>query len=151
MESEIINDEVEWEACRVARAFGINDPSTARWNGLFASVQGSCALGEPLGVAAYWFDDQTTFVFTVQCELSLVIKQDAITEINGLVAHPDERVIPLEPIVRALYQLGYDCSLLENQARRPPLTAHEKLELRLSMPREFWPKKWLEEVGKREK
>jgi hypothetical protein len=24
----------------------------------------------------------------------------------------------------------------------PPLTAHEKLELRLSLPREFWPQKW---------
>ncbi|BCM88426.1 hypothetical protein IAD21_00257 [Abditibacteriota bacterium] len=28
----------------------------------------------------------------------------------------------------------------------PVLTAHEKLELRLSLPREFWPKQWQGEL-----
>lgn len=28
-----------------------------------------------------------------------------------------------------------------------PLSAHEKMEMHLSMPREFWPKTWLDEEG----
>lgn len=48
-----------------------------------------------------------------------------------------------ELMARGLYRLGFeDPAIL---AQLPPLSAHEKLELRLSMPREFWPKTWLEE------
>jgi hypothetical protein len=43
-----------------------------------------------------------------------------------------------------LYRLGLDD---ENDPRAThcSLSAHEKLELRLSMPREFWPQKWIDE------
>jgi hypothetical protein len=45
---------------------------------------------------------------------------------------------------------GFYCLGIEDEAtwrQLLPLSAHEKLELRLSMPREFWPQKWLDEEG----
>ncbi|RYZ80870.1 MAG: hypothetical protein EOP04_25050 [Proteobacteria bacterium] len=49
-----------------------------------------------------------------------------------------------EIMARALYRLG-----VEDEAELTklewPLSAHEKSELRLSLPREFWPQKWLDE------
>ena len=46
-------------------------------------------------------------------------------------------------MARVLFKLVYDVTLIEN--RFAILSAHEKLELRLSVPREFWPQKWLDE------
>ncbi len=45
-------------------------------------------------------------------------------------------------MVRALYRLGFEDESILNQL--PALSAHEKMELRLSMPHEFWPQKWIE-------
>ncbi len=45
-------------------------------------------------------------------------------------------------MARGLYRLGFDEPAI--LAQLPQLSAHEKLELRLSMPREFWPQRWLE-------
>lgn len=41
---------------------------------------------------------------------------------------------------RGLYCLGFENPAIMSQLS--PLSAHEKLELRLSMPREFWPPQW---------
>ncbi|RYX82176.1 hypothetical protein EON83_20890 [bacterium] len=46
-------------------------------------------------------------------------------------------------MARGLYRLGFEDESVFSQL--PALSAHEKLELRLSMPREFWPKIWLNE------
>jgi hypothetical protein len=46
-------------------------------------------------------------------------------------------------MARVLFKLGHDTSFIEEHF--DTLSAHEKLELRLSMPREFWPQKWLDE------
>jgi hypothetical protein len=48
-----------------------------------------------------------------------------------------------EHMVKGLYRLGFEDESILTQL--PPLSAHEQLELRLSMPRKFWPKTWLEE------
>ncbi|RYX80235.1 hypothetical protein EON83_29500 [bacterium] len=48
-----------------------------------------------------------------------------------------------EQMARGLYRFGFEDETIIDQLH--PLTAHEKLELRLSMPREFWPQKWLNE------
>ncbi|RYX82720.1 hypothetical protein EON83_18045 [bacterium] len=45
-------------------------------------------------------------------------------------------------IARAFYRLGFEDEIIFSTL--PELSTHEKLELRLSMPREFWPQKWLE-------
>lgn len=56
----------------------------------------------------------------------------------------DKPVHPLhERMSRALYCLGFDNETISSQL--PHLSAHEKLELRLGLPREFWPQKWLRE------
>jgi hypothetical protein len=52
-----------------------------------------------------------------------------------------------EILAHGLYRLGLQCCgfdlsyncIINNL---PSLGAHEKLELRLSLPREFWPQKW---------
>jgi hypothetical protein len=46
-------------------------------------------------------------------------------------------------MARGLYRLGFEDEAISSQL--PPLTNHEKLELRVSMPREFWPRTWLDE------
>lgn len=48
-------------------------------------------------------------------------------------------------MARGLYRLGFEDQSVWSQL--PFLCAHEKLELRLSLPREFWPKPWLDEEG----
>ena len=48
-------------------------------------------------------------------------------------------------MARGLYRLGFEDEGVLSQL--PPLSAHEKLEVRLSMPREFWPQKWRDEEG----
>ncbi len=51
-----------------------------------------------------------------------------------------------EQIARGLYRLGFEDEGVLSQLDSP-LTGHDKIELRLSMPREFWPPKWIEEAG----
>ncbi|RYF51008.1 MAG: hypothetical protein EOO38_04295 [Cytophagaceae bacterium] len=46
-------------------------------------------------------------------------------------------------MARVLFKLGHDLSFIEEHF--DTLSAHEQMELRLSMPREFWPQKWLDE------
>ena len=53
-----------------------------------------------------------------------------------------------EIMARGLYCLGFEDEAILSQL--PPLTNHEKLELRLSMPREFWPKTWQDEANAHE-
>lgn len=45
---------------------------------------------------------------------------------------------------RALYKLGYEGQSID-QALGCSLSNHEKMEIRLGFPREFWPKTWLGE------
>ncbi len=47
-------------------------------------------------------------------------------------------------MARGLYCLGTDDSEALEQFY-PAFSFHEKLELRLSLPREFWPQTWLDE------
>jgi len=51
-----------------------------------------------------------------------------------------------ELMSHGLYKLGFEDESVLSQL--PSLSAHERLELRLSLPREFWPVTWLEEVVK---
>jgi hypothetical protein len=59
----------------------------------------------------------------------------------------------------SLFASSPGCASMDTQRRSPlsdagkfvnlnyVFTAHEKLELRLSLPREFWPKKWLDKAN----
>ncbi|BCM88420.1 hypothetical protein IAD21_00251 [Abditibacteriota bacterium] len=59
----------------------------------------------------------------------------------SLTLHPNSEFHDL--FARVLYRLGFEEESVLSQL--PTLSMHEKLELRLSMPREFWPKQWLDE------
>jgi hypothetical protein len=47
-------------------------------------------------------------------------------------------------MARGLYCLGFEDESILSQL--PPLSMHEKLELRMSLPREFWPAAWEKDV-----
>lgn len=47
-------------------------------------------------------------------------------------------------LARGLYRLGFEDEDVLAKLNHP-LSSHEKMELRLSLPREFWPKMWLAE------
>jgi hypothetical protein len=57
---------------------------------------------------------------------------------------PDPNGTTDDFMAKGLFLLGFDDEILNEL---PELTAHEKIELRLSFPREFWPKKWLDELA----
>lgn len=57
------------------------------------------------------------------------------------VSHP----LFAEKMARGLYRLGFDDEDALAQLNHP-LSAHEQLELRDSMPRKYWPQKWLGET-----
>ena len=47
-------------------------------------------------------------------------------------------------MARGIHRLGIEEEYVWGQLN-VIFTAHEKMELRLSMPREFWPQKWMDE------
>lgn len=55
--------------------------------------------------------------------------------------------VNLDLMARGLYRLEFEAKekVEDVLSQLPELTAHEKLELRPSFPREFWPQKWLDE------
>ena len=47
-------------------------------------------------------------------------------------------------LLRGLYRLGFEDEDALGELNAS-FSAHEKMELRLNFPREFWPKRWLDE------
>lgn len=134
---------VEWEAMRVAQAFGVGE-----WiEGTQYLVKERCFSGTtpPHWVwrinsvpNAFTYIDIETFEGDFQF---LQLKQ-----MRG-VWHfiKTERGIEIfgELMARGLFCLGFDDA--DILAQLPQLTEHEKLELRLSLPKEFWPPQWEQE------
>ncbi|RYX80189.1 hypothetical protein EON83_29695 [bacterium] len=142
MEFENVSEEVKREARRFAAAFGVEKwerKEESELHVLLVSRAGSHKVGcsichttghiEEIGVVK---DDLIALLF--------VDRWDGRQEIVEF-----DRVLPddYDFMVRGLHCLGYKDEEVLSQL--PPLTAHERMELRLSMPREFWPQKWLDE------
>ena len=138
------NPEIEWEVRRVATAFGVTE-----WHdGL-------------LGYWEYWRRGFTEEGAWLQIEM-----EDNVAKVCRLVlgeydedtgsfrescqvwtneAFPSTNLLYNEQMVHGLYRLGIENEEVLRQLNCP-LTAHEQLELRHSMPRDFWPIKWLDDL-----
>ncbi len=147
MEPEDLSEKIEWEARRVATAFGVKE-----WQADESPNQRR-GVGEAGLVVVWGIDFETARFIGVQIngpgkKVSTIYDESWID--------PDISVRPFWNcsfstataffMARGLYRLGIE----EEDALmklNSPLTAHEQLELRLSMPREFWPKKWQNEAN----
>lgn len=153
-----VNEEVEREVQRIAVAFEMEQSpvlvsrteATERWE----VSGGGLKLEVDLGHSGL-FKDQYKGVW--QIELT-----DGYRKYINLERDPDvsplwfllksdwleynaDSLIPAL-MARALYRLGFEDGGVLRQLNSP-LSNHEKMELRLSMPREFWPRQWVEEAG----
>lgn len=169
IEFEDVSAEVEWEARRVAAAINadefrlvhyrertfpnISHSSTgALYHGLWGSTQirwtldvqslslQSLRVGDP-GVAPV--DACQVYRIPVEATGAGTVWSPWATMPQSLYT---PRVLFKEHVARTLYRLGID---MEDEDLLAPLnvslSAHEKAELRLSLPREFWPQTWLQE------
>ncbi|BCM89382.1 hypothetical protein IAD21_01228 [Abditibacteriota bacterium] len=142
MEFEVLSEEIEREARRLVAAFGIAD-----WKPmptLFASW-----------VVHFEIKIKETFIewafLTAGSHLSFLYVGQRKDEYEGCylrrsedgdwLYRPDRHYNEL--MARGLYRFGFEDEAV--LAVLPTLSMHEKLEARLSLPREFWPQKWLDE------
>ena len=130
MEVEDLDERIEREARRVAAAFSVQEFSFN--DGYIAQVEGATLM---------WFIDQETHKVD---NILLVSPGDTIGLVWDVPSAFDYRLSRHGHLLaRALYRLGFSDE--EVWIRMPVLSEHEKMELRLSLPREFWPQTWLEE------
>ncbi|BCM88905.1 hypothetical protein IAD21_00747 [Abditibacteriota bacterium] len=143
MEFEDVSEKVEWEARRVAAAFGVgewkpNEPSRE-------IISYSC------------FNNGTEYYVSFDTDGEL--KTLNIDEVESRqYTHCELQNLGMgqwslynysqygKEMAYGLYRLGFEDEGILSQL--PPISAHEKLELRFSMPREFWPQKWLDEEAR---
>lgn len=148
MESQVLEERIEREARRVAAALGIETFTRSSGNANITNFHITNFHADYQGLNVWWsFDSRpdkpTLCVFDIEkdgkrCQVSLLNIAGA-NERWMFYPHGEFHEI----MARWLYCLGFDDKNV--LSRLPDLTAHEKLELRLSLPREFWPRTWLDE------
>ncbi|RYX84670.1 hypothetical protein EON83_08515 [bacterium] len=126
---------VDFEIQRVAAAFGVKSFTTHRtvtsvhYEGWLGDTLVTWRLGDPNARV-------TNICVGTRSYCGVFRKRDRWEWESGQEGH--------EQMARGLYCLGFEDEDVLAQLNRP-LSMHEKIELRLSMPREFWPKKWCDE------
>ena len=141
MEFEDLNQQIEREARRVAAAFGIEsfeirDEEVVAYVGLSSATQ-----------VCWNIDSRTNSFFYIEvgergCEVNFAPNWSKPNAPEEWRFYPNPAFH--EVMARGLYRLGFEDEGVLAELNHP-LSAHEKLELRLSMPRELWPKTWLDE------
>lgn len=134
-----MNERVEWEAKRVAAAFGVQEwDEQVKTREDFVSIVSNsdfsfvCCIDNQACITSLTIEDAQDV--TVSCHVNFLPEGYCLPCLE--VPSYNERM------VRGLYRLGLEEPSLI--AELPTLSAHEKLELSLSLPREFWPKAWIE-------
>ena len=157
MESPLLGEKIEWEAKRVAAAFGID-----KWVFKARIVKQCDKNGTRIGERLLWdFDSKVPNELISWC---FSVEPDELSWIeigipNALCCSVWRRYTSLprnkcawgfspqlqyhDLMRRGLYRLGFEDEGVLTRLN-VSLTAHEKLELRLSMSREFWPQTWLD-------
>lgn len=144
MEPEDLSERIEWQTRRVAAAFGVKEwgqvteeveHGVTAFTGLIGEQKVTWAImdrtGLYAGVGVTNFDSDDSYVSVVQ--------NNEGAWYTGLSSNRHN-----ELMVRGLYRLGFEDEGVLAELNHP-LTAHEKLELRFSLPREFWPQRWRDE------
>ncbi|RYX82865.1 hypothetical protein EON83_17295 [bacterium] len=140
LESKAVSGTVEHEAARVAVTFGVGEWKTTE----YPTAHRHFGWGSGARLPIDWIIN-----FEEGVRLT-VLSVGSFERCCQLAFYWGEWDIRLNPkydtaMARGLYCLGFEDEAILSQL--PPLSAHEKLELRLGMPREFWPQKWLDEAG----
>jgi hypothetical protein len=135
---------IEWEAQRVAAAFGVREWGEDVW---FMHSTASHFVGSKAGLEVVWRinPEGAAIYFRVgsgEIEDCIVAWRQTRWGITPSYVHGRYN----EEMARGLFCLGYEDEDVF-ATLHISLSAHEQLELRLEMPREFWPLKWLEEIG----
>ncbi len=162
MEFEDVSKKVEWEARRVATAFDIETFGPVL---LFIPRPSdeSNYRGNSGDITVSWRVDKRTLALSfinLACwsgyeseEVTLHYHPSILTIPGGWemeweeipsTLHSHFRAMLARHLAHSLYRLGFEDQGVLRELNHP-LSAHEKLELRLSMPREFWPQRWLDE------
>ncbi len=138
MEAEEVREKIEWEARRIATAFEVETLTKGMFS--YRGFSHGILVTWRLGLQTGDLLRLTLYSDTLYCELFRELPHQ-----DGQWMYRSYTPKLNELMVRGLYRLGFeDENVL---AQLTTFTAHEKLELRLSMPRELWPQKWLDEVG----
>ncbi|BCM92289.1 hypothetical protein IAD21_04168 [Abditibacteriota bacterium] len=139
MEYRILNDEqIEWQARRVAAAFEVKKFTCKSSDDAVFFCQGRVGRN-----TVRWILTRTYGPINHIKVGKGRVGCDASYSIGGqwqCSSHPAFN----EQMARGLYRLGIEDEAVSAELNLS-LTAHEKLELRLFMPREFWPQIWLDE------
>lgn len=146
MEFEDVKGRVEWEARRVAAAFGAESFTASRYNSTLTDFHASYK-----GICLWWSLDsrrEKTMLRVLDIKKGNQRCQVSVTNVLGSLVEEDRWMLIDQGVFREemacwLYRLGFEEQSVLSQL--PMLTMHEKIELRLSLPPKFWPKKWLEE------
>ncbi len=148
VESEVLTSEQESQ--RIAAAFGIACAITV-YDGEDGQLYGEVEVSEGVSLQ-FCFDKAPGEVGACLYQVSLCRTTLALPwvvfelSLQGQWEFTVNEEIPLsvaQLAARGFYRLGLSNG--DESSQLPPLSSHEKLELRLSMPREFWPQKWIDE------
>lgn len=136
MESEVLEERIEWEAERIAAAFAVRERNFYE-HGSMSGYSGKNAAGTSIdwGFSSDGGRLERIFVGGIPRGTHIRIVQG---EWKMLLMSCHREIM-----TRGLYCLGFEDEAVFDQLGG--LTAHEKLELRLTLPREFWPKTWMDE------
>jgi hypothetical protein len=146
MEFDGLSADVEWEAKRVAAAFGVEELSVSfTIVGVYADFEGYVR-----GTLVTWDIELDTLILG---GISIGRFPDDYSQVVYRIKEGDQWVCESNSADGELMARGLYCLDIQDEGvlaeLDSPLTAHEKLELKLSMPREFWPKTWLDEETSR--
>lgn len=150
MEFEDVSENLEWEARRVAAAFGVKE-----WIEFFpkASAEDRAHFeGKAKSHWVHWVfirhDTHLLYIYVGErndehnyCSFS----NYSFDNHARYQCHPHRDYN--RHMARGLYLLGFEDKILFMELAQT-LSTREKLELRLSLPREFWLKTWLDEEKK---
>jgi hypothetical protein len=145
MEFEDVSEQIEWEARRVVAAFALE----TFWVD-DEEHNNRDYIGERQEILVLWTIELESARF-IHITVDKDGDQSSLLEVWPMGQEKQWDVYPLchahldEIMARGLYRLGFEDEGVSSQL--PHLSAHEKIELRKTMPCGFWPKIWLDEEG----
>ncbi len=143
MGTNILTQEIKREFARVAAAFSVEQWTIWTWEFPEYWKRGYTPQRHYVQVE---FEDNSpiwrSFVIGPYDENDECFVDESQVWLNGMVIPADDALFNTL-MARGLYRLGIEDEAILSQLS--PLSVHEKLELRHSMPREFWPKTCLDE------
>ncbi len=141
MEFEPLNENLEWEMRRIAAAFGMPNCESGMQmvhnNGHIFFFKSELSLE----VHSHDYVIDTLQVGRRQGEYCEVWRNDDTND-WCIVGEPQNMC---NLMARALYCLGFEDEEVFAELKCS-LSAHDKMEFRLSMPHDFWPQKWQDEA-----